>query len=75
MSDLHFQSAAAPFTESGLNYHLRISTKDVASTVLLPGDPDRVALISSHWDSFEAVGANREFVTHPLSHSKLSILA
>lgn len=64
MSDLHFQSAAAPFTESGLNYHLRISAKDVASTVLLPGDPDRVALISARWDSFEAVGANREFVTH-----------
>ncbi|MBK8021967.1 MAG: nucleoside phosphorylase [Chloroflexi bacterium] len=61
---MNFQSAAAPFTESGLNYHLRISARDVASTVLLPGDPGRVALISSGWDSFEAVGENREFVTH-----------
>jgi uridine phosphorylase len=64
MTDTNFQSAAAPFTAAGVNYHLRIGPKDVAPTVLLPGDPGRVAMISAGWDSFEEVGHNREFVTH-----------
>src|SRR5258707_11555365 len=59
-----FQSASAPFTAGGVNYHLRIGPDDVAPTVILPGDPDRVALISAGWDNFRQVGQNREFVTH-----------
>jgi uridine phosphorylase len=64
MNDKDFQSAAAPFTAEGVNYHLRIGPRDVAPTVLLPGDPGRVEMISAGWDSFEEVGRNREFVTH-----------
>ena len=64
MSETDFQSAATPFTAAGVNYHLRIGPDDVAPTVLLPGDPDRVAFISAGWDSFREVGRNREFVTH-----------
>lgn len=64
MSSPQFESASAPFTAEGVNYHLRVGPGDVAPTVLLPGDPGRVALISSGWDSFEEVGNNREFVTH-----------
>jgi uridine phosphorylase len=59
-----FQSASAPFTAAGLNYHLRIGPADITPTVILPGDPDRVGLISAGWDSFRQVGQNREFVTH-----------
>ncbi len=59
-----FQSASAPFTAGGVNYHLRIGPGDVAPTVILPGDPDRVGLISAGWDTFRQVGQNREFVTH-----------
>src|SRR5260221_7139223 len=59
-----FQSASAPFTAGGVNYHLRIGPADVAPMVILPGDPDRVAMISAGWDSFQMVGQNREFVTH-----------
>lgn len=59
-----FGSAAAPFTATGLNYHLRISADQLAPTVFLPGDPDRVAMLSASWDSFEQVSQNREFVTH-----------
>jgi uridine phosphorylase len=64
MSEIQFQSASAPFTTAGVNYHLRIGPDDIAPTVLLPGDPDRVALISAGWDTFREVGRNREFVTH-----------
>jgi uridine phosphorylase len=64
MTEMKFESAAAPFTADGLNYHLRIGPGDIAPTVLLPGDPDRVAKISAGWDTFQEVGRNREFVTH-----------
>src|SRR5439155_1419660 len=64
LSEGNFQSASAPFTASGVNYHLRIGPDDVAPTILLPGDPDRVALISAGWDHFREAGRNREFVTH-----------
>ena len=70
-----FKSAAAPFTETGLNYHLRIGAKDVAPTVLLPGDPGRVAMISSEWEQFQEVGSNREFVTHTGTYQGLPISA
>ena len=64
MSNLEFESADAPFTKDGLNYHLRIGPNDVARTVLLPGDPGRVKMISEQWDDAQEVGHNREFVTH-----------
>lgn len=64
MTKTEFGSASAPFTVEGINYHLRIGPDDVAPTVLLPGDPGRVALISAGWDRFREVGRNREFVTH-----------
>jgi uridine phosphorylase len=59
-----YTSATNPFTEDGLNYHLRIRSQDIAPTVLLPGDPDRVQLISAGWDTAHEVGRNREFITH-----------
>lgn len=64
MSEPSFTSAAAPFTREGVNYHLRIGPDDVAPTILLPGDPGRVSMISAGWDRFREVGQNREFVTH-----------
>lgn len=64
MTHPQFQSASAPATAEGINYHLRIGPQDIAPTVLLPGDPDRVATISAGWDSCKAVGHNREFITH-----------
>ena len=57
-------SAENPFTKEGLNYHLRIASKDIAQTVILPGDPDRVQMISTEWDKAQQVGKNREFITH-----------
>jgi uridine phosphorylase len=36
----------------------------VADTVILVGDPERVALVSGHFESIELKKTNREFVTH-----------
>lgn len=64
MESQQFLSAESPFTAEGKNYHLGISSKEIAKTILLPGDPARVALISEGWETHEVVGHNREFITH-----------
>ncbi len=57
-------SAARPETPDRKQYHIEVARGSVAPTVLLPGDPQRVTKISSLWDSFNVVGAHRQFVTH-----------
>lgn len=48
----------------GSIYHLRIKDEHVADTVILVGDPGRVATLSSFFDKIEVKIENREFVTH-----------
>lgn len=48
-------------TVSGQVYHLRVSK--VNPYVLLPGDPDRVQLIASHWDEVTEKSESREYRT------------
>jgi len=57
-------SAERPEDKSGVQYHIQCRPGDVARYVLLPGDPGRVPLISSHWSSFREVARHREYVTH-----------
>jgi uridine phosphorylase len=57
-------SARKPVTEDRKQYHLEVKEGEVAKTVLLPGDPQRVERISSLWDSFREVATHRQFVTH-----------
>ena len=45
-------------------YHLNLSKDEIADDIILVGDPDRVALISSKFDTIDCKIQNREFVTH-----------
>jgi uridine phosphorylase len=36
-------------------YHVKLSAGDVASYVLLPGDPGRVETVAKHWDEYHKV--------------------
>lgn len=45
-------------------YHLNLKPGDLAQTILLVGDPNRVPLVSQHFDSIELKKHKREFVTH-----------
>ncbi|WP_080835282.1 nucleoside phosphorylase [Cohnella massiliensis] len=56
-----FINADFPMYDGDKVPHLRISEGQVAPYVLLPGDPARVDLIGGLFDSYEIVGANREF--------------
>jgi len=57
-------SATRPTTKNREQYHLEVKLGDVASSVLIPGDPQRVEKISSFWDTSKKVAEHRQFVTH-----------
>jgi uridine phosphorylase len=48
----------------GSIYHLALLPEDLADKVIVVGDPGRVALISSFFETIEVKKENREFVTH-----------
>ncbi|MCK6611967.1 MAG: nucleoside phosphorylase [Bacteroidia bacterium] len=48
----------------GSIYHLNLHPDDLADTVFLVGDPDRVPEVSRYFDAIEVKKQKREFVTH-----------
>lgn len=44
-------------------YHLAVGPEDVADTVLLPGDPERIEKIIDQWQDADIVAEHREFRT------------
>lgn len=46
-----------------IQYHLAVGPDDVADTVLLPGDPERIEKITDQWHSAEMMAEHREFRT------------
>ena len=51
-------------TEQGAIYHLNLRPHEIAETILVVGDPNRVERVSRHFDIIEHKVENREFVTH-----------
>ncbi|MFN6086727.1 MAG: nucleoside phosphorylase [Fluviicola sp.] len=45
-------------------YHLGLSPENIADTILLVGDQDRVSLVSNFFDQIEHQSQHREFVCH-----------
>ncbi|MCL9816947.1 nucleoside phosphorylase [Natronocalculus amylovorans] len=46
-----------------VQYHIEVGEGDVAETVLLPGNPERVDKITSLWDTHEEIAYHREYRT------------
>lgn len=46
-----------------IQYHLGVGEDDVAETVLLPGNPERVDKITAQWDDAEEIAHHREYRT------------
>lgn len=63
--------------EDGSVYHLNIKPENLADTVILVGDPQRVEMISNYFDDIEFKAANREIVTHTgtLNKKRLTVLS
>ena len=47
----------------GAIYHLGVRPEELANTVIVVGDPDRVPVVSKYFDKIEHQLAHREFVT------------
>jgi uridine phosphorylase len=55
--------ASAPKAENEGVYHLRLKPGDVPGYVLLPGAPERAALIARNWDDAREIAFYREYRT------------
>jgi uridine phosphorylase len=61
----------------GAIYHIGARPEEVAQTIILVGDPDRVPIVSKHFDSIEFRLQHREFVTHTgyIGKKRLTVLS
>jgi uridine phosphorylase len=58
-------------------YHLKIKPENLADTVILVGDPQRVEMVSGYFDHIEFRGENREIKTHTgyLNNKRLTVMS
>ncbi|MCB9202775.1 MAG: nucleoside phosphorylase [Flavobacteriales bacterium] len=63
--------------ENGSIYHLNLLPGDLAKTIILVGDPDRVPKVSTHFDEIILKKQKREFITHTgmLNEKKISVIS
>lgn len=63
--------------KGGAIYHLALCPEQLAPTVLLVGDPDRVEKVSRHFDRVDVKVQHREFITHTgwLGNKHLSVVS
>lgn len=73
----YIQESELIINKRGAIYHLDLRPEELAHTILTVGDPDRVALISRHFDRVEHKSRHREFVTHTgfLGSKRLSVVS
>ena len=58
-------------------YHLDVRPEELANTIIVVGDPDRVKKVSKHFDRIEHQLQHREFITHTgyLGEKHLSVIS
>lgn len=61
----------------GAIYHLDARPEEMADTIITVGDPDRVDIVSKHFDKVEFRCKHREFVTHTgyIGNKRLSVVS
>ncbi len=64
-------------TGRGAIYHLDLRPEELADTVIVVGDPDRVKKVSKHFDRIEYKQQHREFITHTgyIGKKRLSVMS
>ena len=63
--------------DRGAIYHLDLRPEELADTVIVVGDPDRVKKVSLHFDSIECRQQHREFITHTgyIGNKRLTVMS
>lgn len=61
----------------GAVYHLDLKPGELADTLILVGDPDRVKVVSKYFDKIEFTTQHREFITHTgyIGKKRLSVIS
>ena len=71
------QSSELIINDDGSIFHLHLRPEQIADTVILVGDPGRVEMVASYFDSRECEVSNREFntVTGTYKGKRMSVLS
>lgn len=73
----HFPPSELILNNDGSIFHLHLHPEQIADTIILVGDPDRVQLVASYFDSQEFVIQNREFrtITGYYKNKRISVIS
>lgn len=73
----NIQSSELILNEDGSIFHLHLKPEDIADTIILVGDPSRVNLIATYFDTVEKEVSNREFrtITGYYNNTRLSVIS
>ena len=63
MEDRYFAPSELIINDDGSVFHLHLKPKQLADKIILVGDPGRVDMIASYFDTIECSVSNREFRT------------
>ena len=71
------KNSELPLLPDGSVYHLNLQPQEIADTVILVGDPNRVPVVSAMFDQIDVRKQNREMVTHTgfYKGKRLSVLS
>jgi len=74
---MQYPSSELVLNKHGQVYHLGLDPANIAETVILVGDQDRVSLISAFFDSIEHQSRHREFACHTGTYKgkRISVLS
>lgn len=64
MNGVPIEPSELIINSDGSIFHLHLRPEDIAETIILVGDPERVGMVSKFFTKTEIKIANREFVTH-----------
>ena len=73
----YFASSELIINEDGSVFHLHVKPEWLADKIILVGDPDRVALVASHFETNECVGECREFtnITGTYQEKRITVVS
>ena len=73
----YFAESELIINNDGSIFHLHLKPEQLADKVILVGDPGRVSLVTSHFDSIECDVENREFrtITGTYNNKRITVLS
>ncbi|MDR1758810.1 MAG: nucleoside phosphorylase [Bacteroidales bacterium] len=74
---MKIKASELPLQAGGQIYHLNLHPEEIATKIILVGDPGRVEDVSKHFDRIDVKRQNRELVTHTgtFNHTPVTVLS